>query len=159
MITETSEVSTARDRLQGYQEALASAGIQFCPELVVVSSAIDPKETQDATLRLLQLSEPPTAIFAVNNIAALGVVEAARAQGLAIPGDLALVCFDDIEYVSRLYPFLTVMSQPAETFGTIATQLLLDRLTGGIGDRRRIVVLPPDFIIRKSSGSEDDGSE
>ena len=153
MVTETSEVSTARDRLQGYREALEHAGIEHDPELVVESSTIDPDAAREATLRLLSLKEPPTAIFAVNNIAVVGVVEAARRQKLEIPDDLALVCFDDIEHVSRLYPFLTVMAQPAETYGTVATQLLLDRLGGRVAQRRRIVVLPADFVIRKSSGA------
>src|SRR5712691_9576790 len=153
MITETTDVSTARDRLQGYREALEGAGIGFNPELVAESSAIDPNAARDATLGLLALPDPPSAIFAVNSIAVVGVVEAAREQGLEIPGDLALVCFDDIEHVSRLYPFLTVMAQPAETYGTIATQLLLDRLSGRVGQRRRLVVLPGDFIVRKSSGA------
>ena len=153
MVTETSEVSTARDRLQGYREALEHAGIENDPELVVESSTIDPDAAREATLRLLSLTEPPTAIFAVNNIAVVGVVEAARRQKLEIPDDLALVCFDDIEHVSRLYPFLTVMAQPAETYGTVATQLLLDRLGGRVAQRRRIVVLPADFVIRKSSGA------
>src|SRR5204863_56195 len=53
---------------------------------------------------------------------------------------------------SNNVPFLTVMAQPAETFGTIATQLLIDRLAGRVGPRRRIVVLPADFVVRKSSG-------
>jgi LacI family transcriptional regulator len=153
MITENVEVSTARDRLQGYREALERAGVGFDPELVAESSTIDPSAAREAAFRLFALPVPPTAIFAVNNIAVVGVVEAAREQGLEIPGDLALVCFDDIEHVSRLYPFLTVMAQPAETFGTIATQLLLDRLSGRIGDRRRIVVLPADMLVRKSSGA------
>jgi LacI family transcriptional regulator, galactose operon repressor len=153
MITETTGVSTARDRLEGYRQAVEQAGLGFDPELVVESSAIDPDAAADATLRLLALPDPPTAIFAVNNIAVVGVVEAARQQELDIPGDLALVCFDDIEHVSRLYPFLTVMAQPAETYGTIATQLLLDRLNGRADQRRRIVVLPADFIVRKSSGA------
>jgi LacI family transcriptional regulator, galactose operon repressor len=153
MITETSGVSTARDRLEGYRQAVEQAGLGFDPELVVESSAIDPEVAAEATQRLLALPDPPTAIFAVNNIAVVGVVEAARQQGLEIPGDLALVCFDDIEHVSRLYPFLTVMAQPAETYGTIATQLLLDRLNGRADQRRRIVVLPADFIVRKSSGA------
>ena len=153
MVTERADVSTARDRVQGYHEALEAAGIAPDPELVVESSAIDPDAACEATLRLLALPEPPTAMFAVNNIAVVGVVEAARQQELEIPGDLALVCFDDIEHVARLYPFLTVMAQPAETYGTIATQLLLDRLTGRVAPRRRIVVLPADFIVRKSSGA------
>ena len=153
MITETPDVSTARDRVQGYREALERAGIQADPELVAESSAIDPNAAREATLKLLAIPDPPSAIFAVNNIAVVGVVEAARANGLEIPGDLALVCFDDIEHLARLYPFLTVMAQPAETYGTIATQLLLDRLGGRVAERRRIVVLPADFIVRKSSGA------
>jgi LacI family transcriptional regulator len=146
-------VSTARDRVQGYRDALEGAGVEFDPDLVAESSAIDPDAACEATLRLLALPEPPTAVFAVNNIAVIGVVEAARQQGLEIPSDLALVCFDDIEHVSRLYPFLTVMAQPAEAFGTIATQLLLDRLGSRVDHKRRIVVLPADFIIRESSGA------
>ena len=67
---------------------------------------------------------------------------------------MALVCFDDIEYASRLYPFLTVMEQPAEAFGTLGTQLLLDRIAG---PRARsapaVVVLPAEFVVRKSCGA------
>jgi LacI family transcriptional regulator len=153
MITETDDVSTARDRVQGYREALENAGIEFLPELAPESSAIDVRAAHDTTLRLLDLPEPPTAIFAVNNIAVVGVAEAARERGLDIPGDLAVVCFDDIEHASRFYPFLTVMAQPAETFGTIGTQLLLDRIAGRVPERRRIVVLPADFIVRQSCGA------
>src|SRR5436305_5923213 len=59
MVTETSEVSTARDRLAGYREALESAGIEFDQELVAESSAIEPRAAHDATLGLLDLEEPP----------------------------------------------------------------------------------------------------
>ncbi len=153
MITEEPEVSTARDRLQGYRDALLANGIPFDTELIATSSTIEPGVARDSTLQLFDLADPPTAIFSVNNIAVVGVIDAARERELAIPGDLALVCFDDIEHVSRIYPFLTVMAQPAETFGTIATQLLLDRLGSRIPPRRRTVVLPAEFIVRKSSGA------
>jgi LacI family transcriptional regulator len=153
MITEGLEVSTARDRVEGYRQALAGAGLAADDTLVAESSAIDPGVARESTFQLLDLPDPPTAIFAVNNIAVVGVVEAARARGLEIPGDLALVCFDDIEHVSRLYPFLTVMAQPAETFGTIAAQLLLDRLGSRVPPRRRTVVLPAEFVVRQSSGA------
>jgi LacI family transcriptional regulator len=153
MITEGLEVSTARDRLQGYRDALVGRGLPLDDALVANSSAIDPKVARESTLQLLDLDDPPTAIFAVNNIAVVGVVEAARERELDIPRDLALVCFDDIEHVSRIYPFLTVMAQPAETFGTIATQLLIDRLGSNVERRRRTVVLPADFIVRQSSGA------
>ena len=154
MVTEPGEVSTARDRGEGYRQALEHAGIEFRPELVAEASAIDPRAAHDATLALLDLAEPPTAIFSVNNIAVVGVAEAIRERGLDVPKDIAIVCFDDIEHASRFHPFLTVMAQPAETFGTIATQLLLDRLAGRGSERRRLVVLPADFIVRKSCGAE-----
>jgi LacI family transcriptional regulator len=153
MITEGLQVSTARDRLQGYRDALEAGGLPLDDGLVAESSAIDPAVARDSTMRLLELADPPSAIFAVNNIAVVGVIEAARERGLEIPHDLALVCFDDIEHVSRIYPFLTVMAQPAETYGTIATQLLLDRLAGRVSQRRRTVVLPAEFIVRQSSGA------
>ena len=75
-------------------------------------------------------------------------------RDLEIPRELAVVCFDDIEHASRFQPLLTVMAQPAETFGTIATQLLLDRLAGRIEQRRRLVVLPAEFVVRKSCGAQ-----
>jgi LacI family transcriptional regulator len=153
MITETNDVSTARDRLRGYHEALEAAGIEPDPELVVETSTVDPQLACQATLDLLDLPAPPTAIFAVNNIAVIGVAEAARTRSLDIPRDLAVACFDDIEHASRFQPFLTTMVQPAETFGTIATQLLLDRLAGQVHERRRVVVLPADLVVRESSGA------
>jgi LacI family transcriptional regulator len=154
MVTETNDVSTARDRLRGYREALEAAAIPFAPELISETSTVDPRLARQTTLDLLDLSEPPTAFFAVNNIAVIGVAEAARARSLEIPRDIAVVCFDDIDYASRFKPFLTVMAQPAETFGTIATQLLLDRLAGRVDERRRVVVLPADLIIRESCGAQ-----
>src|SRR5919204_2747098 len=77
MITESSEVSTARDRVQGYRDALEAAGIPFRPELVAEASAIDVRAAHDATLTLLDLPDQPTALFAVNNIVVVGVAEAA----------------------------------------------------------------------------------
>jgi LacI family transcriptional regulator len=86
-------------------------------------------------------------------LVALGAIEAVRSAGLEVPDDVALVCFDDIEYASRLYPFLTVLEQPAETFGTVATQLLLERIQGRGPVRRHVVVLPGEFVVRKSCGA------
>jgi LacI family transcriptional regulator len=153
MVTESDEVSTARDRRAGYVQALAAAGVEPDPKLVAVSSATDSRAARDAARRLFALPDPPTAIFAVNNIAVVGVFEAARDEGLRIPDDLALVCFDDIEHVARVYPFLTVMSQPAETFGTVATQLLLDRVASRRDEEPRTVLLPSKLVVRESCGA------
>jgi LacI family transcriptional regulator, galactose operon repressor len=151
-IVESDEVSTARDRRQGYEAALNAAGIRPDPALIV-NATVDPSGGSEGMKQLLELEDRPTAVFTVNNLVALGAIEAVRAAGLEVPDDVALVCFDDIEYASRLYPFLTAMEQPAETFGALGTQLLLERIAGRGPDRRYEVVLPGEFIIRKSCGA------
>ncbi len=152
LIVESDDVSTARDRRRGYEAALQAAGIPLEPALVADAS-VDPSGGFDGVRRLLELESPPTAVFTVNNLVALGAIEGVRAAGLEVPDDVALVCFDDIEYASRLYPFLTAMEQPAETFGTLGTQLLLERIDGRGPERRRVVVLPGEFVVRKSCGA------
>ena len=153
MVVESDDVSTARDRLRGYETALERAGLAYDADLVA-DATVDPSGGVTGMSKLLALDRPPTAVFTVNNLVALGAIEAVRAAGLEVPDDLALVCFDDIEYASRLYPFLTVMVQPAETFGTLGTQLLLERIRGNGHRRSRVVVLPAEFIVRRSCGAE-----
>src|SRR5829696_5200830 len=151
-IVESDDVSTARDRHRGYEEALGAAGVALDPDLVG-RATVDPEGGFDGIRRLLELEEPPTAVFTVNNLVALGAIEGVRASGLEVPDDVALVCFDDIEHASRLYPFLTVMAQPAETLGTLGTQLLLERIEARAPERSRVVVLPAQFIVRRSCGA------
>jgi LacI family transcriptional regulator len=152
LVAESDDVSTARDRRRGYDDALTAVGVPLDPDLVVTST-VDPEGGSAGMRRLLALPEPPTAVFTVNNLVALGAIEAVRAAGLEVPDDVALVCFDDIEYASRLYPFLTALEQPAATFGTLSTQLLLERIERRGPARRHAVVLPGEFIVRKSCGA------
>jgi LacI family transcriptional regulator len=152
MIIESDDVSTARERRQGYGAALEAAGLDVDPA-IVVDATVDPSGGFDGMHRLLQMRDRPTAVFTVNNLVALGAIEAVRAAGLEVPDDVALVCFDDIEYASRLYPFLTVMEQPAETFGTLGTQLLLERIENRGPERKRVVVLAGEFVVRRSCGA------
>ena len=97
-IVESDEVSTARDRRRGYESALTAAGI---PARSGARRRRDSRSRPAVTTgmrRLLELEDPPTAVFTVNNLVALGAIEAVRAAGLEVPDDVALVCFDDIEY-------------------------------------------------------------
>jgi LacI family transcriptional regulator len=152
-IIEPDNVSTARERLEGYRDALKSAGIAFDPELVAETSG-DRSGGYSATHQILSLHPLPTAILAINNMTALGAMQAIRERGLKVPTDIALVCFDDVEHLAAISPFLTVMNQPAESFGTVAAQLLLDRIAGKAGDKRRLVVLQPHLLVRESCGAK-----
>jgi LacI family transcriptional regulator len=69
-----------------------------------------------------------------------------------VPDEIALVCFDDVQHVAVMSPFLTVVDQPAETMANVAAQLLLERITGLGGKRSRNISFPGKLIIRESCG-------
>jgi LacI family transcriptional regulator len=152
MLAEGMSVSTSRDRRRGYQQALDVAGIPLDPQLLVETS-VDLPGGYKGMLGLLDLDPRPTAVFAINNLVAVGAIKAIREHGLQVPEDIALVAFDDIEHVASMWPFLTVIPQPAETFGVIAAQLLLERISGRAAEQRRVVILPSDPIVRVSCGA------
>jgi LacI family transcriptional regulator len=150
-VTDADDTSTGRERLRGYAEALAAAGLSFREELVL-RTTVDRIGGYRAAQQVLALDPMPTAIFAVNNMTAVGAMQALRERGLAVPQDMALVCFDDVEHLAVLSPFLTVIDQPAETFGSLGAQLLLERISGKAGPRSRRIVLQTDLIVRQSCG-------
>ena len=117
-ITDADDTSTGRERLRGYQEALAAAGMPYRDELVF-RTTVDQIGGYRATQQVLALDPLPTAIFTVNNMTAVGAMQALRERGMSVPQDMALVCFDDVEHLAVLSPFLTVIDQPAETFGSL----------------------------------------
>ena len=152
----STDISTARLRLDGYREALALHGVPwradyYC-ELGYTRFNADP-----VIDRLLGLPEPdrPTAIFAANNFIALAAIRSLRERGLRVPEDISVVCFDDLEADYVLDPFLTVVSQPSYDFGTIGMQLLIDRIRG-IADDWRTVMLPSRLLPRRSSAAIDE---
>jgi LacI family transcriptional regulator len=148
-ITDAEDTSTGRERLRGYSDALTAAGIAQREELVL-RTAVDRLGGYRATQQILSLDRLPTAIFTVNNMTAVGAMQALREKGLSVPGDIGLVCFDDVEHLAVLSPFLTVVDQLAETFGSLGAQLLLERISGKAGPRSRRIVLQTDLIVRQS---------
>lgn len=152
MISGPAITSTAEDRVTGYCMALAEAGIPLDTRLIR-RGEYRAMSGEELTLRLLDEGLKPTAIFAANQFIALGVINAVEKRGLRIPQDIALVCFDDLPDVSRLFPFLTVVVQPAYDMGVHAAQLLLSRLDSEVSLQPRHVVLPTRLIVRHSCGS------
>jgi LacI family transcriptional regulator len=114
-------------RLEGYRDALEAAGIRFDPEL----QRFGPHGRQVAhrlTTELLSLDEPPTAIFAASDLQALGVLEAAGYEGVAVPEDLSVIGFDDLEVSA--YVGLTTVRQPLEESGRRGLERLLSVMAG-----------------------------
>ena len=148
-LTDADDTSTGRGRLKGYQEALASAGIPQREELIF-RTTVDQIGGYRATQQVLALEPLPTAIFTVNNMTVVGAMQALRERGVSVPQDMGLVCFDDVEHLAVLSPFLTVMNQPAETLGSLGAQLLFERIVGKAGPRSRRIVLQTDLIVRLS---------
>jgi LacI family transcriptional regulator len=141
--------STGRDRLEGYRLGLEAARIPYCDELIFPTTT-DRMGGYRAAQQMLTLDPLPTAIFAVNNMTAVGAMQALRESGIGVPEDMGLVCFDDIEHLAVLSPFLTVVDQPAATFGSLGAQLLFERISGKAGARSRRIVLQTELIVRES---------
>jgi len=120
-------LSTAVDRLTGYRRALAAAGIAVDERLERAGRfSVESGRTQ--TAELLAHKRRPTALFATNNLLALGGMLAARDRELSIPGDLALVTFEDIPDVAAVWPFISVAAQAAASMGQEAGRFILERI-------------------------------
>jgi LacI family transcriptional regulator len=143
--------SVARDREAGYRKALSDAGLEIDGSLISSGTwFIDDAEERAAAI--LATPNPPTAIVATNNFMAIGALRALRKRGLSSPTDVALVSFDDIEDAAEIDPFLTALSQPAYTMGTLAMQLLLERINGTFRGTPREIILSPQLLVRRSCG-------
>jgi LacI family transcriptional regulator len=147
-------VSTAEERVAGYLDAHAGYGVAPDPGLIFYGSYSAIWSFQ-VTRELMSQAAYPDAIFAANNFIALGVLEALRLQGIRVPEDVAVVCFDDTPRYDSSPPFLTTVMQPAQQMGQVAAGLLLDRLADPEREIREIV-LPTELIIRASCGCPPD---
>ncbi|NLT53744.1 MAG: LacI family transcriptional regulator [Actinomycetales bacterium] len=111
-------------RMDGYRSAMEAAGLPVDPRHVVRAS-LSREGGHDAAVSLLALAERPTAVFAANDLQALGVYQAAREADLAIPADLSVVGFDDLPVVAWVDPPMTTVHQPLTEMAVAATELAL----------------------------------
>jgi LacI family transcriptional regulator len=142
----------AQERRRGYEDValpiLRSAGVD--PSEYIVSADFSYDSGYAATLRLLEVTPRPTAIFASSDQQAIGGLRAAADLGLAVPRDLSIVGFDDIPLANLVMPRLTTVGQPVAEMGVLATQLLLDLFSGAAAPRRRRHLLGTSLQIRQS---------
>ncbi|EGX60803.1 LacI family transcriptional regulator [Streptomyces zinciresistens K42] len=143
-------LSTTAERISGYGDGLASAGLDHDEDLVVHGHS-ESAGAEPATARLLALASPPTALVTANNAMTIGALRALRDHGLSVPGDMALCCFDDFAWADLFSPRLTAIAQPGKEIGARAVRMLLDRLAAP-ERAARTVRLPCAFMHRTSCG-------
>jgi LacI family transcriptional regulator/LacI family repressor for deo operon, udp, cdd, tsx, nupC, and nupG len=144
--------TTARDRQLGYEEALREAGLPI-DEGLAIHCDFRQAAGHAAMQQLLDLPRPPTAVFAGSNLLTLGALQAIQERNLDIPGQIAIVGFDDMPWAISLRPPLTTVAQPAFEVGQTAAELLLARIQKPTLAHRQ-VALETRLIIRSSCGFE-----
>jgi DNA-binding LacI/PurR family transcriptional regulator len=127
----------SKDRIAGYRAALEDAGIPIDPALTRPGN-FSQKSGYEQTCELLELAEPPTAIFAGSDMQAMGVYSALRARGLSMPASMSVVGFDDVPIASIVTPALTTVRQPLIEMGRVATTMLLRMIAGEPLDSIRV---------------------
>jgi DNA-binding LacI/PurR family transcriptional regulator len=143
---------SARLRLQGYQQALEEAGRPYERALVVDSLDWRRSSGADCARQLLELRNPPDAIFGFNDSLALGAMHALREQGLRVPEDIAVVGFDDIEESRYSCPSLTTISPDKAAIAREAVRRLAARLQGSGEWEREEITIRYTLEVRASSG-------
>ena len=122
-------LSASAQRLEGYRAALGAAGIAVDPDLIV-PGLFTYRSGLDAAERLLDLPEPPTAIFSSNDDMAAATVAVAHRRGLGVPGDLTVCGFDDTTLATAIWPELTTIHQPIADMARAAVDLLVTTIRG-----------------------------
>ncbi len=142
----------SRFRLQGYLEELAARGLPHDEQLVIEGSW-EVEGGYQAVHQLLALQDPPTAIFAGNDMIALGAIHGAQDRGVQIPRDLAIVGYDDREFTRFFRPSITTVSLPCHEMGAASAELLLKLFNGEIQSSEPVEV-PGQLIVRESCGAK-----
>ena len=156
MVTGRPDLASAELRERGFREAHAAAGVPVDETLLVLGN-YDPDLAREAARELLTLPQPPTAIFAANDISALAVLEVARELGIDVPGDLSLVGFDNIPESALAHPPLTTVEQPMRQMGHDATALLVDLIDGRFPGQTHLT-LETTLVRRASTAAPRAGS-
>ncbi len=121
------DLHTSKARLNGYLAALRDHGLPVHQEYIVNGDFLQ-QSGYHQTQMLLSLPLPPTALFAANDIMALGAMDAIRNRGLEIPKDISVIGFDDIPQAFTTHPKLTTMRQPLEEMGRLGVKILLEKI-------------------------------
>lgn len=143
---------TTLDRLDGFRQAMQSAGLPVLPEYVHQVPGGKPEHGLNGAVRLLALPVRPSAIVCFNDLMAIGALKAARQAGLETPADLSVTGFDNIAMSAYAHPALTTFDQPRRTMGLEAARLLLDLLGDRPDPGENVIMFPGRLLERESTG-------
>lgn len=149
-ISGTGYSGQSQERQRGYQAALKRAGLKVDKSLIATGD-YSPVAGFEVTKRLLKLANPPTAIFAANDLMAFGAMDALKEAGQRIPQDVSVIGFDDIPAASHVFPRLSTVSQPFREISERAVDLLLKQIRAE-GEAVKRIELPSKLVIRDSCG-------
>jgi LacI family transcriptional regulator len=148
-ITGPSLAKSSSDRYLGYLKALEENGLAFNADYVLTGD-FRHKSGDNAMNDLLNLSEPPTAVFVCNDMMAIGAIRAINRFGLKVPEDISIIGFDNIPIAEVITPALTTIAQPINAIAQQAMALLLRRMEGDTSDYPSRITLVPELIVRDS---------
>lgn len=137
-------------RIRGYRQALEQHGIAY-DEALVVGGAFTPESGYEKMQALLALDSRPTAVFAANDLLAIGAIQAIRDAGLSVPQDIAVMGFDNIPSAQLITPRLSTVEHFPQLLGERAATLLFDRLSGNAPKHGRSVELPFELVLRETA--------
>lgn len=150
LICGRSEVNDrARERRRAYEDALAAIGVER-DEGLIYERDFEFIEGRAAMHRMLAEQERPTAVFCANDIQAIGALVECQDGGLAVPGDISIIGFDDLPVAQYTHPQLTTIRVPAKRMGHIAATMLIALIKGTSAGG--IEELPVELVLRKSTG-------
>ncbi len=150
-ITGRRDLVSAMRRLQGYKDGLSAAGLPL-DQALIKTGDYTAETAVKCTRDLLELDDPPTAIFAANDMSAMGVYQAVRDAGLHIPDDLSVVGFDNLRDAIFLDPPLTTVNQNVPEMGRIATEMIV-KLIGGEPLEQNLHKTQTQLVVRDSTCS------
>ncbi len=146
----TSAEGPVEHRNRGFQVALEQAGIPLNSNWIL-EGAFNEVGGYEAMSRLLKQPDFPSAVFAANDLMAMGAMMAIREAGLSIPHDVAMIGFDDIVSAKLVYPGLTTIAQPQRYMGRRAAEMLFERLIGDVPETGRNEQVPYELVVRGST--------
>ncbi|MEM8894541.1 MAG: LacI family DNA-binding transcriptional regulator [Bacteroidota bacterium] len=146
------DLMITKNRLEGYKDALLNKGVSYDETLVVICDDGTVEQAIECTKALLNLPQPPDAIFANNDVSAMGAVKAVYECGLSVPEDVAVLGFSDWQFASLVRPSLTSIHQPGFQIGQAAARLFIEQIESNDSFvEPKTEVLKTELVIREST--------